>query len=140
MTPERLAEIKKIRNCVPFIDNGTGVPETQAAIDDLLADNAALREELAAAERRRGGECDTCGGWICPPLRCAACMMTKRLTPDSDPGPLAADAIRQQDKQLAALREAVRVLANAICGVPELITEEIDAHPLAAAACMEANQ
>lgn len=45
-TPDRLEEIKRIRNCVPFIDNGAGVPETQAAIDELIADNAALREAV----------------------------------------------------------------------------------------------
>lgn len=51
MTPERLEEIKKIRNCVPFIyggvDGGGGVTETQRAIDDLLAESDALRSELA---------------------------------------------------------------------------------------------
>ena len=50
MNTERIAEIQKIRNCVPFIDNGAGVPETQAAIDELLAENASLKAE---AERNQ---------------------------------------------------------------------------------------
>jgi len=36
VTPERLAEIKKICACVPFIDNGVGVQETQQAFHDLI--------------------------------------------------------------------------------------------------------
>lgn len=36
LTPERLAEIKKICACVPFIDNGVGVQETQQAFHDLI--------------------------------------------------------------------------------------------------------
>ncbi len=43
MTAARLAEIRKIRNCVPFIDNGAGVPETMAAFDDILA--AAIKKQ-----------------------------------------------------------------------------------------------
>jgi hypothetical protein len=33
---------KKIRNCVVFIDNGAGVAETQAAMDEMLAEIARL--------------------------------------------------------------------------------------------------
>lgn len=57
---KRLAEIRKIRNCVSFIDNGAGVPETMAAFDDLLAEVdrlngviALLRAECGAARRVR---------------------------------------------------------------------------------------
>lgn len=53
MTPEREAEIRKIRNCVPFIEPNAGVSETQSAIDDLLAELDAVRAELAALERKR---------------------------------------------------------------------------------------
>lgn len=36
MTPERLTEIKKICACVPFIEYGAGVADTQQAFHDLI--------------------------------------------------------------------------------------------------------
>lgn len=36
-TKERIAEIKRIRNCVPFIEPNAGCDETQAAFDELIA-------------------------------------------------------------------------------------------------------
>lgn len=62
-----------------------------------------LREEVSDLERRRGGECDTCKGWVCPPLRCVACMLESRITPSANPEPLAGDAIRKQDAKIERL-------------------------------------
>ena len=56
LTPERIAEIRKIRNCVPFINAPVGVDETQRAIDDLLAaaeSAVKLRKVLEAAKAAR---------------------------------------------------------------------------------------
>ena len=58
MTPERLAEIKKIQACIPFIDNGTGVAETMEAMREIITayEQAAARIrdlEAQLAEARR---------------------------------------------------------------------------------------
>ena len=37
MTPERIAECKKICACVPFVEPGAGVDETQRAMRELIA-------------------------------------------------------------------------------------------------------
>ena len=47
MSPERIEEIRRIRNCVPFITPDAGVAETAAAIDELID---ALSEARSAAE------------------------------------------------------------------------------------------
>lgn len=104
MTPERLAEIKKIRNCVPFIDNGAGVPETQAAIDDLLADNAALREELSLWKEINRDE-------LAETFRL---MEALGVVEEVESGTSCMDAMLGK---IAALREAVRVLAKSITDV-----------------------
>lgn len=53
MTRERMAEIGKIRNCVPFIEPTAGVDETQAAFDELLSHITALQAE---ADRLKRGD------------------------------------------------------------------------------------
>lgn len=45
MTVVRRAEIKMIAACVPFIDNGAGVAETQKAFAELLRELAAVEAE-----------------------------------------------------------------------------------------------
>ncbi|MGE0289348.1 MAG: hypothetical protein AB7I42_24050 [Bradyrhizobium sp.] len=78
LTAERLDEIRRIRNCVPFVDTDAGVPETQKAIDDLLeALIAAARErdEFKAALTRIATEDCTYGAGIdCAEKALAACV------------------------------------------------------------------
>lgn len=72
-----------------------------AALESQLAE---AKQQASELEKRRGGECDTCGGWVCPPLRCVGCMMKQRITPDADPSVLLADSLKKQDSDLAELR------------------------------------
>ncbi len=46
--------------------------------------------------------------------------------------------IRQQAATIADLREAVRVLANELARVPELVSEAVSANPIAAEAVRKA--
>ncbi len=32
------------------------------------------RQEIEMLEKRRGGECEKCGSWVCPPLICMSCL------------------------------------------------------------------
>lgn len=57
MTPERIAECKKICACVPFVEPGAGVDETQRAMRELIAqveEDARFRAALAAWMARGG--------------------------------------------------------------------------------------
>lgn len=53
MTSERLAEIKKIAACVPFLDDrcDDGLVETMNAFQTLLSELAAVTRELEEANR-----------------------------------------------------------------------------------------
>jgi hypothetical protein len=95
--------------------------DLHARIAELVAKLAEAEESAAYLEQRRGGECDKCGSWVCPPLRCVGCMMKSRITPASDPTQLAADTVpiltrraESAESQLAAEREAVRVFEDAL--------------------------
>jgi hypothetical protein len=62
-----------------------GVSEHDAPrIADLEARLEEAEERATIAESRRGGECKTCGKWVCPPLECYGCR------PAADHSPLAA--------------------------------------------------
>lgn len=100
---------------LPYYDRPIIVDPVQHGIDEIkkmLGDKiASLESQLAEAkeradelDRRRGGECDTCGGWVCPPLRCVGCMTKQRVTPNADPSSLMADSLKKQDADLAELR------------------------------------
>ncbi len=52
ISPERMAEIKKVCACVPFIDNGNGVPETMQAMRELIEDHAAKDARIAELEHK----------------------------------------------------------------------------------------
>lgn len=51
MTPERLDECKTICACVPFINNGVGVAETQDAMRELVKHVERDVDRLAEAEK-----------------------------------------------------------------------------------------
>ncbi len=46
-----MAVIKKICACVPFIDNGHGVPETMRAMSELIEECAAKDARIAELEK-----------------------------------------------------------------------------------------
>lgn len=53
------------------------VKDLEAVKNELESSNSEilrLREELRISEKRRGGECQKCGSWVCPPLTCMACL------------------------------------------------------------------
>jgi hypothetical protein len=59
----------------PAYRDGRSIDRRAAdVVDEMLAEVELLREELAIADDRRGGECRVCGRWICPPLTCMACL------------------------------------------------------------------
>lgn len=101
--------------------------EKNARIAALESQLAEANERASELEKRRGGECDTCGGWVCPPLRCVGCMMKQRITPNADPSILLADALQKQDSDLAELRSqlaaAVRRAEDAERAVNDLALE-----------------
>lgn len=96
----------------------SGVWDKIAALESQLA---GAKQQVSELEKRRGGECDTCGGWVCPPLRCVGCMMKQRITPDADPSVLLADSLKKQDSDLAELRSQ---LADAM-GNAEVLNDRI---------------
>jgi len=85
-----------------------------ARIAQLERELAEAKEEIGVLNRRRGGECDTCGKWVCPPIRCVGCMMKQRLTPHANPEPLAADVLAAATRRAEEAEGAVKVLAEEV--------------------------
>lgn len=97
-------------------------PKVQAAVipealDDILAlltDHDRQAEQLAAKDgeiaelgKRRGGECQKCGTWVCPPLTCYSCLRSLDIL---DTGPrskffaqLRSWALKTDDEALRAM-------------------------------------
>jgi len=92
------------------------VVQCEARIAQLERELAEAKEEIGVLNRRRGGECDTCGKWVCPPIRCVGCMMKQRLTPHANPEPLAADVLAAATRRAEEAEGAVKVLREA-CNV-----------------------
>ena len=151
MNTERIAEIQKIRNCVPFIDNGAGVPETQAAIDELLAENASLKAE---AERNQ---------WALNALvALEAAVRESVIRPTKDTEINTTNALltlagdnRQLRSELARLKEAALAMAKYIAADDACASHPkedrlyyeraavrlaVDANPTAAAAVRDAKE
>lgn len=71
-------EFHKCRECadsgdVPYWTLCESCQLNRQAIQDLKAD-------IRTLDRRRGGECEKCGRWVCPPLTCHSCE-PKRILP-----------------------------------------------------------
>jgi hypothetical protein len=98
------------------------------AIRAVLAEIDDLRDRAAQLERRRGGECQKCGRWVCPPLTCMGCLA------DLDP----TDELRRTNARLTDEVERLRTEARRYYypdGTSELLdsAEEVVRRRLAAA-------
>lgn len=79
----------------------------RAGLEAVVA--AAVREkeeEIEQLKKRRGGECQKCGSWVCPPLTCFSCLSS------------APDELRQINQtltlQIEEKDERIKVLEDAL--------------------------
>jgi len=70
--------VTEIRDC-HFVCEG-GLLTNHRGYMALVAKAKQLQAENEILERRRGGECEQCGSWVCPPLTCMSCLSGQDLT------------------------------------------------------------
>jgi len=61
---------RKIADLTEKVGRFVGIKEER---DSLRAQLEAVTKDRDRLERRRGGECQHCGEWVCPPLTCVGC-------------------------------------------------------------------
>ncbi|KKN35453.1 hypothetical protein LCGC14_0783560 [marine sediment metagenome] len=68
---------QNLSKCIrQYIDR---LDESCDMLDTLTAENKEMKEENTILENRRGGECEKCGSWVCPPLTCMSCLAGEDL-------------------------------------------------------------
>jgi len=90
--------------------------EAEARIEELEYRNGLL-------ERRRGGECQICGSWVCPPLTCFSCQ-------NKFPDKVSQETVAASDKranQAEAERDRLREAVESALGISHLLTSGVEA-------------
>jgi hypothetical protein len=51
----------------------------EAEKNEIIDENVRVLAENKRLQKRRGGECERCGSWVCPPLICMSCLAGENL-------------------------------------------------------------